>query len=423
MANKKAIITWQIYLGLVLVVTGGLFLADQLLALNLLRFFWPLLIILFGLTFFVGMLVAGRRASGLAVPGTLLTVIGIILFVQNTFDLWVTWAYAWALLITAVGVGLLIMNAYHKREGLRRAGGLIMGLGLILFVMFGVLFEVILNIAGTSSQTGLFLGSGLVLLGVFVLFSRAIFAHRETPDRKVAENPEVVDGVFSEAEPMSEQGAATVEPLAGDEEFTTFEFKSLGQVFVTPGDHCGLKIEGSPDIIQHVTAEVADGVLMVHYQMDVVDWTGLQWINDKDRIRYYVTVKNLEGIILGGAGSISADGLTGQNLGIVHAGIGVLKLTGLQFTEVNVDLSGLGEVMLAGKVELQNLDLSGAGSYQAVELQSQHANLSLSGAGSAKVWAEVTLNGRITGAGSIQYKGSPEIEETQTGLGNIKPIR
>jgi hypothetical protein len=58
-----------------------------------------------------------------------------------------------------------------------------------------------------------------------------------------------------------------------------------------------------------------------------------------------------------------------------------------------------------------------------VRLQSQHANLSLSGAGSAKVWAEATLNGSITGAGNIQYKGSPEIEETQTGLGSIKPIK
>ncbi len=422
MANKKTIITWQIYLGLVLVVTGGLFLADQLLALNLLRFFWPLLIILFGLTFFVGMLVAGKKASGLAVPGTLLTVIGLILFVQNTFDLWVTWAYAWALLITATGVGLLIMNAYHKREGLRRTGGLIMGLGLILFVMFGVLFEVILNIAGTSSQSGLFLGGGLVLLGVFVLFSRAIFAHKPSTNKRQEEDPEVIEGSYTAAETQPEPGEASVQPLAGDEEFTTFDFKSLGQVFVTQGDHCGLKIEGSPDIIQHVTAEVNDGVLMVHYELNVVDWTGLQWINEKDRIRYFVTVKSLEQIILGGAGSISADALVGQNLGIVHAGIGVLKLTGLQFEEVDVDLSGLGEVMLAGKVESQNLDLSGAGSYQAVRLQSQHANLSLSGAGSAKVWAEATLNGRISGAGSIQYKGSPQIEESLSGLGKIKPI-
>ena len=70
MANKKFIFNWQLYLGIVLVVTGGLFLADLFLPIRIMRFFWPLLIVLFGLTFIVGMLVAGRPGSGLAIFAT-----------------------------------------------------------------------------------------------------------------------------------------------------------------------------------------------------------------------------------------------------------------------------------------------------------------------------------------------------------------
>ena len=63
MTTKKALISWQVYLGLVLLITGGLFLADQLLELGLMFFLWPLLIVLFGITFFVGMSTAGKRET------------------------------------------------------------------------------------------------------------------------------------------------------------------------------------------------------------------------------------------------------------------------------------------------------------------------------------------------------------------------
>ena len=69
MNKKQSVFNWQLFLGLVLVLAGGVFLADLFLPFNLMRLFWPLLIALFGLTFIVGMLFAGRSGSGLAIPG------------------------------------------------------------------------------------------------------------------------------------------------------------------------------------------------------------------------------------------------------------------------------------------------------------------------------------------------------------------
>jgi hypothetical protein len=178
--NRKHIFNWQMFLGVVLVVTGGLFLVDQLLGIQIMAYFWPLLVVLFGLTFFVSMLVGGRKGAGLAIPGAVITTLGTLLFIQNAFNLWATWTYAWALLTTAAGLGMLIMNGYLKREGLRRAAGVVIGIGLISFVVFGVLFEVILNISGANIYSGIFLGAGLILLGLFVVFSRPLFAHRKS---------------------------------------------------------------------------------------------------------------------------------------------------------------------------------------------------------------------------------------------------
>jgi len=39
------------------------------------------------------------------IPGSIITIAGLVLAVQNTFDLFATWAYAWAL-VAPGGVGL-----------------------------------------------------------------------------------------------------------------------------------------------------------------------------------------------------------------------------------------------------------------------------------------------------------------------------
>ena len=203
MAKKRTIFNWQFYFGLVLIVTGGLFLADQLLDVEIMPFFWPLLIIFLGVTFFVGMVVTGKRGAGMAVPGAVITVLGILLFIQNAFNLWVTWSYAWALLISATGLGLLLMNFYLKRVNLRRIAGLLIGIGLLLFVIFGVLFEVILNISGTSMNSGMFLGGGLVLLGLFVILCRPLFSkrHKKLEGEEIQpEGPVPVEAIFEEVE-------------------------------------------------------------------------------------------------------------------------------------------------------------------------------------------------------------------------------
>lgn len=312
MSPKKTIVNWQFYLGLILVVTGGLFLADQLLDLNLMLFYWPLLIVLFGLTFFVGMVIAGKRGAGLAVPGTIITTIGVLLFIQNTFDLWVTWTYAWALLVSAVGLGLLIMNLYLKRQGLRRAAGLIIGIGLALFVIFGLFFEVILNISAPDVPSGAFLGGGLVLLGIFIVFSQALFSRKRNPKPEGdVRSPGVVDAEFKEVVNESETGEETRRPIADGVEFSGLDFKSVGEVVLVQGDACKFEMTGSKVLIDQVQVEVVDEILTINFHTEGADWANLQWLNAENKLNYLVTVKNLHQLKLGGAVKFSADHLSG----------------------------------------------------------------------------------------------------------------
>lgn len=429
MADKKSVFNWQFFIGFILVVSGGLFLADQFLEIQIMRNFWPLLVVLLGLTFFIGMILARRRGAWLAIPGAVITITGIILYVHNTFDLWVTWTYAWALLISAVGIGMLIMNIYLKRRGLQTAAGWVIGVGLVLFVLFGIFFEVIMDLAGLSNNSGVFLGSGLVLLGLFVVLSRFLFSTKPKkpvvekkpvkPKKSVAEKVEVEPSAPISEESLKEE---TTVPLEEGIAFTQLTFDAAGELFIEQGDACTLRIEGDQDLIDKVKTETADETLSITFQSDENGVKKLKWIGKESKVQYFVTVISLNGLTLSGVGNIHAENLSGGSLSLLHSGEGRLILKGLEYQELQISLEGLGEILLDGKVQSQDVDLSGLGTYNAEDLQTREANVTLSGAGTARVWVEEELNATLTGAGNILYKGQPALEKSITGLGTIKPL-
>ena len=421
MANKRIVFNWQLYLGLVLILTGGLFLADQFLSLHLMRFFWPLLVVIFGASFILGMLMAGKRGAGLAIPGTIITITGLLLFIQNTFSLWVTWAYAWALLISATGLGLLIMNSYFNRLGLRRVAGIIIGIGLTLFVLFGVLFEIILDISGTNLQSGVFLGGGLVLLGLFVIFSRPLFAKRlpKTKPEPAAQEP-LVDEEAEEA--FSVQEADGHDYLPEGAEFTGVKFEGFGKVVITQGETCALTVAADPDLLDNITVSVEADTLFIKYDAEFKNWDLLKSLADKKPIQYKLSIKQLSKLALAGVGDLRAEHLEGDSLDIDHQGAGKIHFADLHYTSLNAVLGGLGEIVLSGEIQTQVANLSGAGQYQAKDLRSQSADVLVSGAGEAQVWAEETLNAQVTGIGSIKYRGTPALQESGSDMGSIEPL-
>jgi len=434
MSDQKPVFNWQFFVGFVLVVAGALFLADQFLEIQLMRNFWPLLVVLLGLTFFVGMILAKRRGAWLAIPGAVITTAGIILYVHNTFDLWVTWTYAWALLISAVGVGMLIMNIYLKRRGLQTAAGWVIGVGLVLFVIFGIFFEIVLDLAGLSIKSGVFLGSGLVLLGLFVLLSRFIFSDKHKKpvvEKKITEpgkagveekKAETAVPGTEEAQSVQELKKETVTPLGVGIEFSHLKFDVAGEVFIEQGDTCTLRIEGDQDLTEKVKTEVAEDTLSITFKSEETGLKKLAWIGEESKIQYFVTLKSLKGLTLSGVGNIHAANLSGVSLSLLHSGEGRVILERLNYQELQISLEGLGEIRLTGEAETQGVDLSGLGTYKAEDLKTREANVIVSGAGTARVWVEEVLNVTLTGAGSVQYKGQPALEKSITGLGSIKPL-
>jgi hypothetical protein len=161
-------------LGLLLVAAGLILFLLQTLGVRAWSFAWTLFIIVPGLAFFAAMALIGRRAAYLAIPGSVITTTGLILLYQALTNLWQSWAYAWALVApTAVGVGLMIAGAYGGQPSRQRAGQRLAALGVVLFLIGFVFFELVLNFSGLGGGViGVVIGPALLIAaGVALLLS------------------------------------------------------------------------------------------------------------------------------------------------------------------------------------------------------------------------------------------------------------
>ncbi|HWG84158.1 MAG TPA: hypothetical protein VNT60_01650 [Deinococcales bacterium] len=120
----------------VLIVVALLIFAGQNLQIDLSREFWPFTVIIPGLALLAGMVLFGRPAAPLAVPGTLITATGALLLYQNTFNAFESWAYAWPLIAPgSIGLGLWL-GGHWSGNARQRATGLTMAVvGLVLTVV------------------------------------------------------------------------------------------------------------------------------------------------------------------------------------------------------------------------------------------------------------------------------------------------
>jgi hypothetical protein len=135
--------------------------------------FWPFIIIAFGALFFVAMLAGGRSLSGLAIPGSIFTAIGLMLLYQNLTGHWESWSYGWTIILMAVGLGIFMMGAWGANANQRRSGLQVLRLGTVLFVIFGAFFELIFNANQPPSIRSIFFPSALIVLGLYLLISRS----------------------------------------------------------------------------------------------------------------------------------------------------------------------------------------------------------------------------------------------------------
>jgi hypothetical protein len=170
-------------LGGLLVLLGIGVLLGQALEVELGRVGWPFFVIIPGLGLLgLGLATPGRLGEVLATVGGVVTMVGLVLGVQDAVDRFDTWAYAWALVLVGAGIGRWLVGVVRGRRELAASGGWLIAAGLVAFVVFAVLFEVVVGVGGRggalSGASGRYGLAALLIVAGLVLVGRRLLAAR-----------------------------------------------------------------------------------------------------------------------------------------------------------------------------------------------------------------------------------------------------
>ena len=150
---------------------------------------WPLALIVPGALLVLVATLPGRGRAALAVPGAIVTTLGLVLGLQELTGRYDTWAYAWALVPAAIGLGRMLQGVLSHDPEQRRDGARLASIGAALFVGFGLFFEAIVFRGMAGSWLVRVVGPVLLIVaGLALMFVRAS-RRREGPRPHEAERP------------------------------------------------------------------------------------------------------------------------------------------------------------------------------------------------------------------------------------------
>lgn len=130
---------------------------------------WPLFVLVPGVAMLAFAVGGPTSSAGLAVPGSIVSAIGLILLVQAATDTFHTWSYVWALVLAAVGVGSFLEATIEERPDGQREGIRLAVLGLVLFAVFGAFFELLVFGGMLRGALGWIAPVALIAAGVWLM--------------------------------------------------------------------------------------------------------------------------------------------------------------------------------------------------------------------------------------------------------------
>jgi hypothetical protein len=199
--------------------------------------------------------------------------------------------------------------------------------------------------------------------------------------------------------------------------FDRVELKSIGELVITQGESESLTVEAESNIARRVNTDVWGGTLTIEFTSGI-----LGDVIPSEPIRYDLTVKDLSGIKLSGAGRIYSANITTSNIDLDVSGVGDVIIDNLEAEDLEASLTGAGTIDLAGKVDDQGVRLSSVGNYSAGGLETTHTRIDLTGAGTATLWVTEALDVKISGVGSVDYYGNPVVTQDISGLGRLNQL-
>lgn len=160
-------------------------------------------------------------------------------------------------------------------------------------------------------------------------------------------------------------------------------------------------LEIDDNLMPYVTTKVFGGILEIDNKKN--------FRNPKE-LKVTIYYKSIDEIDLSGAASLfSEDVLKTESLEIDASGASYIELK-LDIDYLEADFSGASKADFSGRAKSVEVETSGATVFRAVDLETESCEIDASGASVARIWVTKELSLEASGASSVRYKGSPNID-------------
>jgi Putative auto-transporter adhesin, head GIN domain len=194
------------------------------------------------------------------------------------------------------------------------------------------------------------------------------------------------------------------------QEVTGVRLQTSGTLSITGGERTSLSVTAGGHVIDRLTSEVHDGVLVL----------GLDGhVEHLGSVHYSLVVPSLDSLEVDGSREVTALAVAADTMTITLDGSGDITASDVDVTRLDVTLAGSGTVQAAGNADRQSVRVEGSGAYDGTRLGSQHAQVTVAGSGDVRVHATGSLDAVVSGSDDVTYTGDPTVTRRIDGSGDV----
>lgn len=171
-------------------------------------------------------------------------------------------------------------------------------------------------------------------------------------------------------------------------DFDAIEIGGAYELDVIVGEDFSIELSGPSEEMARVEATLKNGALVLGAKKRIK--------GDNKGVKAVVTMPALSRI------SVS--------------GVADADVSGVDAKEFKLDLSGVGEVNIAGACDRLVARVSGVGEVDAQSLQCKAVDVKVAGIGEARVYASESVSAEVSGMGGIMVYGSPKSVDKRGGF-------
>jgi len=173
--------------------------------------------------------------------------------------------------------------------------------------------------------------------------------------------------------------------------FTSISTEGAFTIEITCQKDLSLEVEGDDNVLEFVSADVSGNVLRLRNTKNY---------STNEPVKFRISVPNLEGFSLNGAGRIDIKGMNNDKF--------------------EIDANGAPTISVSGTTKVIDIGVNGAGKIDTTKLHASRGVVDTNGASRVDLDVSDQLDATVSGSSTITYKGDPVVNKTVHGPGKVE---